>query len=222
MPDHEAVDGVLVPDGYRVPEPEKVKMLATSMETIGLQIPISVYSPNGDDVVLIAGRNRLEAAKLLGWDLIEVSYMKGDDIDRELWHIDENLCRAELTEQERGEHLKRRQELFEARQVAEIQVGKIDPPEKAVGYKSPPEQKKGFAADTAAKTGMSKRAINKSIARADKIADDVKEAITNTPAADSALGRWAGTRRPRRAGVSPGGVFSYAATFFLFTLSHSG
>ena len=53
--------------------------------------------------------------------------MDCDEIDRELWHIDENLCRAELTEQERGEHLKRRQELFEARQVAEIQVDKIEP-----------------------------------------------------------------------------------------------
>ena len=38
-----------------------------------------------------------------------------DDLDRQLWEIDENLCRAELTEIARGEHLKRRKEIFDAK-----------------------------------------------------------------------------------------------------------
>ena len=73
------------------------------------------------------------------------------DIDRQLWEIDENLMRAELSPTEMAEHLAKREELWEMR---ETQVGKVCPPEKPVGNKSPPKQKKGFAADTAEKTGV--------------------------------------------------------------------
>ena len=184
---NELVVDITLPEGLRALDEKHVAALAESMAAIGLQTPISIHSDAEGRAILIAGQHRLAAAKKLGWDSIDVVVMKGDDFDRELWHIDENLCRAELTEQERAEHLKRRQELFEARQVAEIQVGKIEPPEKAVGYKSPPKQTKGFAANTAAKTGMSKAAINKSIARAEKIPADVKQAIANTPAADKGV-----------------------------------
>ena len=40
-----------------------------------------------------------------------------------LWEIDENLIRAELTELERGQHLKRRKEIFRARQPIDLDQG---------------------------------------------------------------------------------------------------
>ena len=56
----------------------------------------------------------------------------------------------------------RREKLWGER---ETQVGKVFPPEKPVGNKSPPKQKKGFAADTAEKTGIDKRSINRLLSR---------------------------------------------------------
>ncbi len=99
------------------------------------------------------------------------------EIDRQLWEIDENLMRAELSPTEMAEHLARREKLWAER---ENQVGKVCPPEKPVGYKSPPEQQKGFAADTAEKTGMSKRAVNLATSRANSIPSDIRDTIKGT------------------------------------------
>ncbi len=99
------------------------------------------------------------------------------DIDRQLWEIDENLMRAELSPSEMALHLARREVLWVDR---ETQVGKVCPPEKPVGNKSPPKQKKGFATDTAKKTGVSKRAINLATSRAKAIPEDVFAMIKGT------------------------------------------
>lgn len=85
---------------------DKVKALAESMKTIGLQTPISIWTPDdGETVRLVAGRHRLEAARLLGWDRVDCVVVNLSEIDRRLWEIAENLHRAELTVTERGEHV---------------------------------------------------------------------------------------------------------------------
>ena len=44
-----------------VDDTDRVKMIAESMREIGLQTPISVWSPdNGGTIRLVAGRHRLE------------------------------------------------------------------------------------------------------------------------------------------------------------------
>ena len=85
---------------------DKVKTLAESMKAIGLQTPISVWTPDdGETVRLVAGRHRLEAARLLGWDRIDCVVVNLSEIDRRLWEIAENLHRAELTVTERAENI---------------------------------------------------------------------------------------------------------------------
>lgn len=81
-----------------------VKRLAESLAKIGLQTPISVRM-EGDDLLLVAGLHRLEAARSLGWDRIDAVYIDGDDRDARLWEISENLHRADLTVLERDEHV---------------------------------------------------------------------------------------------------------------------
>jgi len=99
-----------------------VKELMDSIGQIGLQTPITVDSRpakregGGMDTVvfdLVAGHHRLEACRRLGWTDIEVVNVSMDGDERALWEIDENLCRAELTELERGEHLLKRKEIYE-------------------------------------------------------------------------------------------------------------
>jgi len=129
------------------------------MREIGLQNPIHVWSPEPTEAYLVAGRHRLAAAESLGWDEVPCFFVDMDEIDRELWEIDENLIRAGLSPSEEAAHLARRKELFEARNV-----GGTNCPTK-------PQHQKAFAQETAGKTGQSKKDINRKVARAEAIPD---------------------------------------------------
>jgi len=83
-----------------------VGALAESIGKLGLRTPITVVA-DGEDLFLVSGRHRLEAARRLGWDSID-AFTVFDDPDGDevrLWEISENLHRAELTVQERAEHI---------------------------------------------------------------------------------------------------------------------
>ena len=81
-----------------------------------------------------------------------------------------------LTAAQRSKAVKRRKEIWEALHPVmktQIQVGQVAPPESVIGYKQPPAQEKAFAAETAALTGEDKRTINRHIARAEALGDDL-------------------------------------------------
>jgi ParB-like chromosome segregation protein Spo0J len=113
------VDAVTIPGGRRATTPNAVKRLAESMDKIGLLTPITVHSPNESALYIVAGRHRLEAARLLGWEFIDAFVVSGSDIDLELREIAENLHRAELTALERDEQIGRWIELVAAKQVSD-------------------------------------------------------------------------------------------------------
>ena len=115
-----------------------------------------------------------------------------DDLDRQLWEIDENLCRADLTALQRAQHTVKRKEVWmqrEAMKTREAELGgsggatQID----SRGQKKSPQQQKKFAADTAKKTSQSKASTNKAIARNEKIAPDVQKQIAGTDIEDSGV-----------------------------------
>jgi ParB-like chromosome segregation protein Spo0J len=108
------LDDVFIVGKRRPIDPEAVKSLAESMRTIGLQTPITVrvvdhVVEDGHDLgkgfALVAGRHRLEAARLLGWEEIECTEIEVSDLDARLWEISENLHRADLTVQERSDQI---------------------------------------------------------------------------------------------------------------------
>jgi ParB-like chromosome segregation protein Spo0J len=98
-----------------------VAVLAESMQRLGQLCPISVYKL-GDALRLVAGLHRLEAARRLGWIEIEAVFSTGNEIERELQEIAENLHRSELTVLERDVQIGRWAELTAAK------VGQLDPP----------------------------------------------------------------------------------------------
>ena len=163
-------DDVVVRDRLRPLDPVRVGALAASMDAIGLQQPISIYCNDDEDVVLVAGGHRLAAAKELGWEEIPAIQLYLDDIDRQLWEIDENLQRANLTPAEEADHLKRRAELWEARETA----GTNCPTSLSDGRASGPQHEKGFASETSESTGRDKRTIQRAIHRAENIEPDVR------------------------------------------------
>src|SRR5262245_22193231 len=60
------LDAIEIPDTHRSVNADIVKMLAESMKKVGLLSPILVREPikDGAPAILIAGRHRLEAAKI--------------------------------------------------------------------------------------------------------------------------------------------------------------
>ncbi len=101
------VEDVNVPDNWRSINKEKLECIAESMNLIGLRTPISVRTIK-QGFRLIAGRHRLEAAKKLGWKRIKAIVMRGDKLDRLIWHDAENVDRADPTALEHAEALTRR------------------------------------------------------------------------------------------------------------------
>lgn len=112
--------------------------------------------------VLVAGAHRLAAAKALAWSHIDCIEVDDDDLRAELWEIDENLMRAELSPAEQAEHLSRRKEVWEALRVSEQNVPK---------RQGRPD---GFAGESSTATGQTKQHINRQIARAEALGPDLK------------------------------------------------
>jgi hypothetical protein len=168
------VGDIIVGERLRSTSSEGTSVLATSMQEMGLRTPISVRmaqieaagGPLREIPVLVAGATRLAAAKKLGWKRIDCFVLRPDDLDTQLWEIDENLARTELTPAEIAEHMVRRKELWEQKLLAENGTGCPIFQDAGRGHK-------GFAQDTAEKTGRHKRNINKAVARGKKIAPDV-------------------------------------------------
>ena len=141
------------------------------LENIGLQTPIHVWKADDDEIHLVAGRHRIEAAKSLSLEEIDAQFVEMDEADRELWEIDENLIRAELTQLEIAEHLVRRKELYDLKggEIISTHGG---------------QQSVGFDKATAELIGCDKSTLNKARKRATEIATQVRDAIRDTPAAD--------------------------------------
>lgn len=75
--------------------PGLVEDLAESMARVGL-IESIIVRPRGRGYLLVAGRHRLEAARMLGWPTITCIVRKLSDDEARLAEIDSNLCVAYL------------------------------------------------------------------------------------------------------------------------------
>ena len=160
-----------------------VDKLAASIKEIGLIQPITVravtvingIAENGFQIV--AGHHRVAACRALGWDEIDAIVMDtAGHLQAELIEIDENLCRSELTASQRSSFTKRRSEIWEALHPtprAETEVRQAVAPQFAGQLGGARPQQKAFAASTAEITGENVRTIQRHIARAEALGDDL-------------------------------------------------
>lgn len=165
-------DGIRLAPGRRALNEARVTALMESIAKIGLQTPVTIWFESADSEVanLVVGAHRVEACRRLDID-VDAFVTTAGDIDRDLWEIDENLCRSELTEAEEAQHLARRKELWEAREANKVE--QLIPVSGGRGNK-------GFASETAKVTGETKQSINRKIARAEKIEPEVLEQVRGT------------------------------------------
>ena len=175
------IDAIHIGERMRpVADDSRVAALASSIKDIGLQTPISVRIVEKVEIddeevwhvpVLIAGRNRIQAARQLGWERIDCFIMASDDIEAQLWEIAENLHRVGLTKEERDEHIRRYAKLLEEREAEakrslEIQTGQ------PVRIESKRDDGRGHrpkevAAKIAEETGLSQRTVRRALAPSD-------------------------------------------------------
>lgn len=168
------ISDIRVSDGRRKIDEENVMSLMDSIREVGLLNPITITQAH----ILIAGAHRLEACKRLGMKDIECSVTDLDGMRAELAEIDENLTRKELNYIDQGEQLLRRKEIYEAlhpetRNNGYFKGNQHERPKDTVSN----GHEKSFAEDTAEKTGISPRHVNRKIQIARDLQPDVKEIV---------------------------------------------
>ncbi len=133
----------------------------------------------GGQYRLVAGLHRLEAAKLLGWDMIEASLVEGSDLEARLNEIDENLLRRELSDLDRSVFLSERKTIWQELHPHTARAGRKSNRAKLAHISEEPLEER-FSAATARKLGMSASMIDRALRRA-QIADDVRDLLTGHP-----------------------------------------
>jgi len=165
------ISAVIVGDRKRKLDTMKVSEIADSIKEVGLLHPITIDS----SFHLLAGLHRLEAHKLLGLSEIEAEIKDLEPLKLELVEIDENLIRSNLHYIERGEHLKRRKEIYELLHP-EAKVGGDRKSEGFLAKKSE-GQAPSFAKDAANKTALTERSIQQEVQIASRLNSEVKDEV---------------------------------------------
>jgi N6-adenosine-specific RNA methylase IME4 len=114
MPDDSIVKvGEIVVPRKRMRTANHIEELAESIRKNGLLHPITLRR-DGEQLILVAGKRRLEAIKILREGEIRAKILDVDKVQALLIEIDENLQRAELTELQRAQHISERKKVWES------------------------------------------------------------------------------------------------------------
>lgn len=170
------ISDVEVGDRLRGITPERVAGLKASIAEIGLRTPITVAAMRDEDewhFRLVAGAHRLEALRQLGEEFVEAYVMEGDPQDAELWEIDENFARAELSDAQRADHHVRREAILKRKGLVQANGGDRRSERQNVGLKS-------YAKTAAEALGVDERTVQRDLARGKKIAPEVLAEVAGT------------------------------------------
>ncbi|BCH58694.1 S-adenosylmethionine-binding protein [Agrobacterium vitis] len=174
------IDSIRAEHRLRTLNETTVLALMDNIRDYGLETPITVYGDVDDaEVDLGAGGHRLEACKRLGLEFILCFHKRGDDLDRQLCEIDENLIRADLTPSDRALFLHRRKEIYlvkfpDTAREASLKRGDVSP-SRQIG-----ETGKRFTAATAQATGQKERTIQRDVERGEKISRTALQMLRGT------------------------------------------
>ncbi|MCM2434151.1 Spo0J and IME4 domain-containing protein [Agrobacterium rosae] len=155
-----------------------VLALMDSFPRYGQQQPIVVYGKETDAIVSLgAGGHRLEACRRLGIKVL-CFYASGDELDRQLCEIDENLIRADLTPSDRALFLARRKEIYLVKHP-ETANGGDRKSDRQIGELKNIDSKR-FTAATAEATGQKERTIQRDVERGEKVSVAAIQIIRGT------------------------------------------
>jgi len=167
--------GLIQVDGrLRQVDPDHVAGIADSMQINGLQNPIEVTAVDDMFFRLVSGAHRLAAAKLNEWQEIDAVVVTGSSDDLLLREIDENLMRRELSPLDKAVFLSQRKEVYE-RLYPETRHWMA-----GASFRWHASDKLSFALETAAKLGVDKKTVERSVFRFRNIAPEVRDRIALT------------------------------------------
>lgn len=173
-------------DRARSFDPEEAKALAFIIASTGLQHPIRVRAV-GNRFRLIAGRKRLEAFRLLGWEAIPatVSTAATDDEAR-LEEVMENLGRVELNKLDRCQHLYELKQVYERLHPEAKNGGDRKSEIRSQKLASDPEATEifGFTREIAEKIGLSQSTIKLSVKIWTELSPDSRKRLAGSRFAD--------------------------------------
>jgi ParB family transcriptional regulator, chromosome partitioning protein len=115
------LNDIEIPSSVRPCNATAVVELSKSIAAIGLQSAPTVIE-RGGRYVLVAGRHRIEALRLLKHESVLVRVVDFDDLEAKLWTIAENLHRAELTVAERAAQITEYARLSQEKRDAAVLV----------------------------------------------------------------------------------------------------
>ena len=151
-----------------------VTELEKSIQTLGLIAPLVISSDN----VILAGARRYQALLNLGRTETPVMIVEGNQLEKELVSIDENLVRKDLSKIEIESHLRRAKEIYQIlNPIEEVEAQPADENEAAPKKVTLPAEK--FLTMVSEKTGLSPKQIHEAINRDEMAAPVVKEARKN-------------------------------------------
>ena len=153
-----------------------VTELEKSISTLGLIAPLVISREN----LILAGARRYQALLNLGQTQAPVVVMDGNELERELVSIDENLVRKDLTKLEVESHLRRAKEIYEALHPTPAVTTKTEEdalrPQEMEKEVFPAQE---FLEMVSEKTGLSPKQIHEAIGRDERASESVKEARRN-------------------------------------------
>jgi len=169
------IDAIRRNGRLRPTDPEKVEQIADSIAKIGLLHPLILSS----DRYLLAGNHRYDALKLLNQSTARCSILPypHDSPEAELYALDENLMRSDLTVLEQAEYLLRRERVL-------AQMGRRA--KRGDNRNSRPDTVTGLetTASLAKEAGLSPRSLNRRLQIARNLTDEQRAIVHGTPLAN--------------------------------------
>jgi len=171
-----ALSDIEIGERRRHLDADHVKHLAASIRELGLQTPITVMARR-DDVedgwrsILVAGAHRLAALRELGEEGAECFVLADDQDAADLWEIDENFARAELTDAQRADHHVRREEILKRKGLVR---------ETTAHSGRNADNLSAYSRKAAADLGVDERTVRRDLRRGKTIAADILADVVGT------------------------------------------
>jgi 16S rRNA G966 N2-methylase RsmD len=173
------IDVASIKVGKRMRPLGDITALVESIKEVGLLNPILITR----DRRLISGLHRLAAFKALGRTHIPCIILSVSQQEAQLREIDENLARNDLTVLQRGEHLLRRKELYEALHPETRQGG--DRGNQYSGGRKCQKDMLSFCQTAATLTGQSSKTAQRLVRIAKLLTPETKRLLRGTEWADN-------------------------------------
>jgi ParB family chromosome partitioning protein len=171
------IERINVGERLRAVDPDHVAVIADSIRQCGRVLqPVAITQTLSGDWMLIAGAHRLAAARMVGHTEIPVViHEELNGLQAKLIEIDENLLRHELNPLDRAVFLAERKRIYE-----ELHPETKHGANGGRGSKKNEEATLAFSKDAADRTGLSERAVKRSVQIATHLSPEIRKNLAGT------------------------------------------